>query len=132
MLLPNFGMFHGHITIDVSPYHQVYSDDVFTPNTQDKHALAYFVGIMRTYYNVLSHPTSHQHVRLGQRLHNKYITHEQLLDEHSPDLALRVRAYTTNQDRTLMSAQRYVSQSSFCLMVRKWIDLRCKLENLHI
>lgn len=50
----------------------------------------------------------HQHVRLGQRMHRKYIRNEKLLDEQSPDISLRVRAYTTNQDRTLMSAQSFL------------------------
>eukprot|EP00041_Stephanoeca_diplocostata_P030303 m.914820 g.914820 ORF g.914820 m.914820 type:complete len:1562 (-) comp23731_c0_seq1:248-4933(-) len=46
-----------------------------------------------------------QLLRLGQRLRTKYITHEHLLEEQSPDMPSRVTAYASNQDRSLMSAQ---------------------------
>jgi hypothetical protein len=42
---------------------------------------------------------------LGSKLHDKYIAGERLLDPKAPDLPSRVKSYTTNEDRTLMSAQ---------------------------
>eukprot|EP00039_Didymoeca_costata_P011451 m.160806 g.160806 ORF g.160806 m.160806 type:complete len:1385 (-) comp15175_c2_seq1:1666-5820(-) len=46
-----------------------------------------------------------QLMSLGQRFNKKFIKQEKLLDEQSPDLPARVHAYTTNLDRTLVSAQ---------------------------
>eukprot|EP00040_Diaphanoeca_grandis_P033602 m.206114 g.206114 ORF g.206114 m.206114 type:complete len:1264 (-) comp32940_c0_seq3:95-3886(-) len=46
-----------------------------------------------------------QQVLLGKRLRNKYIETEGLMEEHTPELPSRVHAYTSNQNRTLMSAQ---------------------------
>ncbi len=43
---------------------------------------------------------------LGEQLREKYLVREQLLDDQAPDLPVRVQAYASNQDRTLMSAQR--------------------------
>lgn len=60
----------------------------------------------RLYGGRLTPVGTQQLYRLGQRLRTKYILQEQLLEELAPDLSLRVRAYTSNQDRTLMSAQR--------------------------
>eukprot|EP00051_Salpingoeca_urceolata_P014219 m.180601 g.180601 ORF g.180601 m.180601 type:complete len:79 (+) comp18017_c0_seq4:1220-1456(+) len=41
-------------------------------------------------------------------MHAKYIVDEQLLEVSEPELTSRVRAYTSNQDRTLMSAQSFL------------------------
>ena len=58
-----------------------------------------------TYGGKLTPVGAEQHIRLGKRLREKYIRSEQLLEELSPDLPSRIHAYTSNQDRTLMSAQ---------------------------
>ena len=58
-----------------------------------------------TYGGKLTPVGAEQHIRLGKRLREKYIRSEQLLEEQSPDLPSRIHAYTSNQDRTLMSAQ---------------------------
>jgi hypothetical protein len=46
-----------------------------------------------------------QHVRLGERLRRVYLDGGLLLEAHAPDLAARVAAFASNQDRTLLSAQ---------------------------
>lgn len=46
-----------------------------------------------------------QHHRLGARLRKKYILSEGLLEEQSPETPSRVLAFTSNMDRTIMSAQ---------------------------
>ena len=48
---------------------------------------------------------SQQHWVLGQKLHEKYVASERLLEAQAPDLPSRIRTDTSNQDRTLMSAQ---------------------------
>eukprot|EP00038_Savillea_parva_P028956 m.68019 g.68019 ORF g.68019 m.68019 type:complete len:1158 (+) comp8484_c0_seq1:350-3823(+) len=46
-----------------------------------------------------------QHLRLGESLRRKYVVNEGLFDELLPDTPSRIVAYTSNMDRTLMSAQ---------------------------
>jgi len=46
-----------------------------------------------------------QQRRLGAKLRDKYVTTERLFDEDNPKTPSRIMAYTSNMDRTLMSAQ---------------------------